>query len=289
MHMKNIAIVILLLFVALPSIGRARERPTATYTKDQIDARISELRSLYNSQFVPRSEIEGKLNALQSDMKQLIDRNELIDQQRGQEIVQSEKDLERSTKAPNYWPIIGSVLGALTSAAIGAWVVRLVAKHFTWRLKMIESTLEFSKRFGELIKEQSNLNQAYAKARTTQTQISPPTNLETDEALVWWWRFYNLVLYEYDFFRQGLVWDERFIQWMKWRWYEFNAQGKDIWKTNGMDYREGWKAWKERPANKNNRLIIFLDRVHAAKDVNEVVDIVRESSPKWWHHYHLEG
>src|ERR1700726_192332 len=94
--MKGIALAILLLFVALPSIGRAREQ--STYTKDQVDARINELRSLYNSQFVPRSEIDTKLNAFQSDMKQLIDRNERLDEQRALSVKQSVDTLQSEIK-----------------------------------------------------------------------------------------------------------------------------------------------------------------------------------------------
>ena len=41
----------------------------------------------------------------------------------------------------------------LGGAAIDGVVVWLIARRVTVRLKMIESTLEFSKRFGELIKE----------------------------------------------------------------------------------------------------------------------------------------
>jgi hypothetical protein len=203
--MRGIAVAILLLFVALPSIGRAREQSTSTYTKDQVDARISELRSLYNSQFVPRSEFDTKLNAFQSDMKQLIDRNERldeqralsvkqsvdtlqseikqneqIDQQRGHAIVENMKDLER-TKAPAYYSLVGPMLGGFISAAIGGLVVWLIARRVTLRLKMIESTLEFSKRFGELIQEQSDLNQIYMEKRAAQN--IPPSNLETDQAL----------------------------------------------------------------------------------------------------------
>ena len=78
---------------------------------------------------------------------------------------------------------------------------------------------------------------------------------------------------------------------MKWRWHEWHevdAQRKSVWKTNGIDYREGWKSWKERPANKNDRLIKFMDTVHAKDDVNEVAGIVRANSPKLWHKYHLD-
>jgi hypothetical protein len=181
------------------------------------------------------------------------------------------------------------MLGGFISAAIDGVVVWLIARRVTVRLKMIESTLEFSKRFGELIKEQSDLNQTYMGKRAAQN--IPRSNLETDQARVWWWRFFDLVLYEYDFFKHGLVWDERLTQWMKWRWHEWHevdAQGKSVWKTNGIDYREGWKSSKERPANKNDRLIKFMDTVHAKDDVNEVAGIVRANSPKLWHKYHLD-
>lgn len=277
MLMKGIAIAILLLFVALPSIGRTREQSTSTYTKDQVDARINEL---------------------QSDMKQLIDRIdriERLDEQRALSVkqsidtLQSEIKLVERTKAPNYYSLVGPVLEGLLSSMIGGLVLWWIASHYTLGLKKFESTLEFSKRFGELIQEQSDLNQAYMKARTVEN--NPANDLETDQARVWWWRFFDLVLYEYDFFKRGLVWVERLTRWMKWswhHWHEVDDQGKSVWKTNGIDYREGWKSWKEHPANKNSGLRKFLDAVHKLDDPDKVEGIVSANSPKPWRKYRLD-
>jgi hypothetical protein len=315
MSIMRTKMLVVVLLLAVPSVVKARDQTSPTYTKSEVDAKISELRALY-AQGETRSNADAKFEALRSLLDQntrladqhleaakqnidafvskiagRVDQNEQADQQRAQKIFEDVAAFEHSDERSAYFgPLLAALLGALISAA-----VLLLLKHFAdkrqevedkiekdrkdseRRREQIESTLEFSRRFGELLQLQSKLNQAYDRARSTaHTQDDPPTALETNEARTWWWLFFDLLLYEYDFFKQDLVWSERFKEWIRWRWYDAKATGNDMWKTCGMDYQTGWKNWKEKPANIKNRLVEFLESVHQAEDVAAVERIVDE-------------
>ena len=187
-------------------------------------------------------------------------------------------------RVPPAASIIGPVSAATLAAMISAFVLFWIARRYTVRIKQIESTLEFSKRFQELLKEQRELNRNFA---------ATPRTTEEQDGSTWWWRFFDLILYEFDFYHQRLVRQERFTEWMKWRWFDFRATGTDVWQTCGIEYKRGWELWKEKDAMrlpKPNRLITFLDKIHDAPDVSGVVRLCRKNSPRWyrpWRRFHL--
>lgn len=244
----------------LPAVGAAKDQSPSDYTKAEIDAKITELRSL---------------------------------------IDQRNRDIQHHVDAFENGEKVNEYLGPISAAIISA-VVLLILAFYAHRKekrqadrekdrKQIESTLEFSRRFGELLQLQSKLNKEYVAAQANQqTPTNQPTLQEADEARIWWWLFFDLLLYEYDFFKQGLIWDERFAEWIKWRWYDFRATGDARWMTCGVDYCAGWQSWKDKPANHNNRLIAFLDKVHnRARDAAEVEQIVTEEMHSSKKKYHL--
>jgi len=292
-----------------------------------IDEKINSLRAYSDSHFVSRSEFDV-VNNLEVDINKLIDDGQKRDAQLTHlsdtightldnfhaEVAQLGSLQETNTKAsqnitvglgdirgslanppsphflsfPSISSLLPAILGALFGAGVTSLVVLHVAKRYTKQMRMYESTLEFSKRFGELIKEQSELNNKYVETRSTdQMQNTLPTPREANDAKTWWSRFFDLMVYEYDFFMEGLLWDERFAEWMRWRWHEYNAQGDDIWKTCGIDYRQGWKIWKDRPANINNRLIAFFETIHNLKNADEVEKYVMSQSPRRPNEYSL--
>ena len=153
------------------------------------------------------------------------------------------------------------------------------------KLKRIEATLEFSKRFHDLIQEQRALNKEYDKK---QEKDNPS---DKADALVWWWRFFDLQLYEFDFYQSGYLREGRFIEWMTWRWYDHNAPGAKPLVVCGMDYKAGWEAWKSQPAHAHahahehehgNRLVAFLDDIHRADDPSQIASIVKKCGPRPW-------
>jgi hypothetical protein len=293
MTIKHVVMALVFLFIVVPFFANAQDRLSETYTKDEVDAKIGEVRSLCNAQSVSKAEIDTKFNALQSELKQLINGNERLNERVAASFEQRLDTLRADIVRPDrnehgIGSLLSSLLAPMTGALITAAVLCWVHYH-SLRLKKVESTLEFSKRFGELIQRQTELNRMYRQARPTED--NPPTSVETYEAKVWWWQFFDLVLYEYDFFRQGFLWDERFARWMRFRWHEYNAKGDDLWKTCGMDYRAGWDSWECRRANHNSRLSRFLAKVHNAKTESEVVQIVKDESPNPWklrQSYHLD-
>jgi hypothetical protein len=171
------------------------------------------------------------------------------------------------------YPASGAIIGAVITALVNMGVLFGIASRYTKRLKRIESTLEFSKRFQDLLQQQRDLNRRCS---------TPPTTMDIDDADTWWWRFFDLQLYEFDFFQQGLVRRERFLEWMKWRWYDYKAAKNAMSTTCGVDYKEGWQSWKNRPAMKENRLVRFLDAVHNASNVQEIASLVKKNAPRWW-------
>ena len=179
----------------------------------------------------------------------------------------------------------------IMTAAVAAGVAWVIANQFTGRIKRIEATLEFSRQFHELIQLQRVLNRTYdealAKAEKTlaeRAEVEKDRNvikrIAKEDAKAWWWQFFDLLLYEFDFWQQGYVREERFMEWMIWRWHDSHPrtdQGEPRWATCGMNYMEGWNAWQSHPAH-GNRLLELLKAIHTKdhpKQVPEIVDQYR--------------
>jgi hypothetical protein len=186
------------------------------------------------------------------------------------------------------WPDDASIIGAMI-AGLAAW---LIAHVYTKRLKRIEATLEFSRRFHELIQQQCVLNRKCAEDRRSNNSLPV---IEKQEADAWWWRFFDLLLYEFYFWQRGLIRNERFIEWMVWRWHDDHPKPGEEWKTCGVDYKDGWANWRLHPAH-GSRLITLLDEIHRIPDRNDgepdkkheenvkkkVRAIVNRHRPRWW-------
>jgi hypothetical protein len=162
------------------------------------------------------------------------------------------------------YPGLGSLFGSIIGALISASVILVVAHHYTKSLKRTDATLEFSKRFQDLIQQRHELNQKFKTA-----QGSTPLSLSVGDAdaIVWWTHFFDLMAFEFHFFREGLVSEERFVEWMKWQRYYFQVEEPNVSETCGMNYQEGWKRWKARPPMRDNPFIDFLDKIHNQKTV----------------------
>jgi hypothetical protein len=176
------------------------------------------------------------------------------------------------------YPGLGPIFGNTFAAAITSVVVISVAKRYTKSLKRTEATLEFSKRFQELIRDQLDLNKKYAAT----TRVVGP-----QDANVWWWRFFDLMLYEFNFFQEDLVSKERFIEWMKWRRYDYNCNASEIWETCGITYPAAWQTWRSRSPLAGNAFIGFLDEIHSER--NTVETIVERAAPRWWRNGRWRG
>lgn len=112
-------------------------------------------------------------------------------------------------------------LAPLLAALIAGCFAWRIAAVYTKRLKQIELTLEFSRRFHDLIQRQRVLNTKYDRRRIA-TPAAPDTPIEVQDATAWWWCFFDLLLYEYDFYQKGMVRKSCFEEWMIWRWHDFH-------------------------------------------------------------------
>ena len=273
-----------------------------TATRSDLDARFTALRSALDHDASEADQhleaTRQSLDTFRSNISQTVDSNEKTDQQRALKMMDDVAAFEHSDELYNYiGPTVAALIGAVALVLVSYYAHRRQdfekkiadrrqaledqiekdRKDAERKKNQIESTLEFSRRFGELLQLQSKLNLVYERARATdETRDMPATELETNEARTWWWLFFDLLLYEYDFFKQDLVWSERFAEWIRWRWYDFKASGDDVWQTCGMDYKKGWNNWKGKPANRKNRLVQFLDKVHEAPDIATVERIVAD-------------
>lgn len=186
--------------------------------------------------------------------------------------------------ADNEYPGDLPILTALFAAVIAWWS----AYYFTGRVKRIDATLDFSKRFHELIQRQDALNRKYAEDQIKleeERSRNPPDRFKLmavesslkcceKESVAWWWQFFDLVLHEFDFWRRGLVREERFDEWMMWRWHDAHPKADMApWTTGGIGYMDGWRIWRSHPAH-GNRLIDLLDEIHKARNPKEVPAIV---------------
>ncbi|MGA8494684.1 MAG: hypothetical protein WB764_04335 [Xanthobacteraceae bacterium] len=183
--------------------------------------------------------------------------------------------------SPLLWPGAAPVIAAII-AGIAAW---LVAHFYTKRLKRVEVTLEFSRRFHELIQQQCVLNRKRAEDRRSCNSLP---EIDKQDADAWWWSFFEQLQYEFYFWQRRLIRDERFIEWMVWSWHNAHPKPGEEFVTCGVDYKQGWKRWHNQPAH-DSGLIKLLDAIHRIPDekdeemVNKKVQAIvkRHRLPFW--------
>ena len=78
----KVIVTIFLATLMLPSLSWARSS-TSTYTKNEIEAKFNELRTFYEARTAPQSEIASRFDTLEAKLKQLIDTNEGLANERG--------------------------------------------------------------------------------------------------------------------------------------------------------------------------------------------------------------
>jgi hypothetical protein len=197
---------------------------------------------------------------------------------------------------PHYFRLAIAVAGVapILAAIIAGSIAWSIAEFYTKRLKQIEATLEFSKRFHELIQQQRTLNRRYVEARLAGAVADAIDEMDEEDAHAWWWRFFDLLMYEYDFYQKGMVRKARFEEWMIFRWHDYHPDPGREWQTCGVGYRDGWEYWKDHPAH-GTRLIGLLEEIHDLPDhpgmtredrnrviADDVRNKVKPHGPHWW-------
>jgi hypothetical protein len=158
--------------------------------------------------------------------------------------------------------ILGAVITVLGAA--------LIANRYAKRVKRVDATLEFSKRYRDLIAEGAKLNDTYVKK-------SSPTAIDQEPGREWWVRFFDLMQFEYRFYRHGLILPEMFAQWMWWRHFDYTGERSHQKLVAGIDYPTGWKHYQSLPALKDDPYIQFMELVHAASSRRMLRKVLR------WH------
>ena len=151
--------------------------------------------------------------------------------------------IHRQLYAPilNFLDAHQSLVGSALTLTGAVWLAEL----YTKRLKRVDATLEFSKRYHDLMIDRAKLNEE-----------SPN---DGDAGYYWWQRFFDLMLFQFHFYQYSLLIEELFDEWMWWRHIEYGGQSKD---AAGVTYKQGWESYKSRSVIMDNPLIPFLDQIH---------------------------
>jgi hypothetical protein len=137
---------------------------------------------------------------------------------------------------------LGPFLGSMLVAAMALWI----AEDYTKRVKIIDSELEFSKRYQELFELRHTLNREFRYPTTEY-----PKTYWSSEAENWYRRFFDLLLNEFKFYEKGFVDANVFTVWMRWAHLNYNDSA---FETCGMTYELGWNWWSGKE-DADNRLI----------------------------------
>jgi hypothetical protein len=189
---------------------------------------------------------------------------------------------------PDNFPGLGGIYGAILSSAVALCVAVGVARVFTGRVKRIEATLEFSKRYHSLLEQHHSLNNSFYYDADGNINNNPVrTARQEGDSWALFFQLFDLLLHEFNFFRQGFVERHAFVEWMKWRWYDWDPNraaagpGRHF-ETCGISYRAAWVHWRAVAAVANNPFVSFLNSVHDAHSENAVQPFVKRYAPQTW-------
>ena len=166
------------------------------------------------------------------------------------------------------------VLGGLFSGAIGGFSAIWISKKRTLKHKRAEATIDFNQKYQSLKDVQCQLNQAYSLAVSKVPRPDGEIVHLQEMAARWWEQYFDLMQNEYFFFREGMLDRNRYIQWMRWRYFEYREQGPGPHATCNVGYRLGWRQFKSNPALWGDPFVTFFDRVHHALSPTDVSAIV---------------
>jgi hypothetical protein len=146
------------------------------------------------------------------------------------------------------YPIIGNVIAAIVAGGFAIYV----AHNFTKSIKQVDATFEFSKRYHELMEKRYEANEV----------------LTGEKLAHWWQRYFDLMFFQYQFYIRGLLYQERFSEWMGWR----NKESKEQ-----KDYIKSWIDWQNKsPFKDDSEFVSFMDAIHDARTAQGVASLVNQ-------------
>jgi hypothetical protein len=184
-------------------------------------------------------------------------------------------------------PYIRAVPPPIWGALIAGLFALIVAEIYTKRIKQIEATLEFSKRYHELLKDQHELNEKHYFDKDGKRYADPQqiTDAKITRAHVFFYQLFDLFLNEFEYFKKGLMDETRFSNWMRWRWTDYNDKRHENpipfnIDAFGKSYKEEWKFLvSDNRAVWPTDFFEFLSDVHGASSINEVERVVHNARP----------
>jgi hypothetical protein len=189
-----------------------------------------------------------------------------------------EELLEFGTRWSVFMPLVGACFtGLMTLGAAGV---------ATWSLnrsmKRTEFFLKFTERFHNIMLSKHKLELSLAEvddhgAKKTKDEIAEK------EASELYRQIFGLMFDEFFAYRRGLLDRRAFVEWMRWRNYEYknDAQNNPNFKIGSISYQTAWDTYSRLPLLRSE-FTEFLTKIHklplalgAAGD-REIAKVVKE-------------
>ena len=151
---------------------------------------------------------------------------------------------------------VQTVLAGVIAAVIGAVAALIVAYDVTKRIKRAEATLDFSHRYHELWVARNELNERF-RSEVLAEKIEPLKK----EGMRHWHRFFDLMLFQFLYLKDGLLHAPVYSQWMVSHGVRLKADD-DLFQAGGVSYYEGWKKWKEGHGGGDEAFVSFSEKLH---------------------------
>lgn len=181
----------------------------------------------------------------------------------------------------SFFPLFGSMLVALTAAAIG-----IIA---TWRLntamKQTEFFLKFTERFHDILAAVDRLNLRYRHSLPTTDEERKDRETRAHEL---YRQFFGLLFDEFYAYQRGFLERQVFTEWMRWRYFDANLSSRypDYkFEIAGVPYLAGWKKWTEKPAFEGHTFVYFMNEVHRPRTYSVDSDLralILRYAPRPW-------
>ncbi len=117
---------------------------------------------------------------------------------------------------------------AIAGGLISGGSILLAAGVVTWRLnrgmKRAEFVLGFTKQYHDILAEKHKFNQNYIRTRSAGPPPRLDAELQENDARELYRRLFGLMFDEFFAYQRGLLDQEIFAEWMKWRIDDFSGR-----------------------------------------------------------------
>ena len=174
--------------------------------------------------------------------------------------------------------IRGPLLSALIISGTNITVVGVFSQKFARKTKKVDATLEFNKRYHEMMADRNSINLKWLSRDGTSTLTD---QYYKELANSWWNRFFEFMNFQLHFFQDGYVDPVRFAEWMNWRRDAFARP--ETMEVCEIGYRRAWESWSAHEVVRDDEFVRFLNAVHSAdrRSISRLVGSWKRRR-KWW-------